>query len=227
MECSTTAASAAATITPESIVWSRSPISSSSVNVMAAIGALKAAAMPAAIPTDVMRRQFCGLSRAALAIRLLTPAQIWTVGPSRPSDAPEPIWKAQSTNLPMVSRRDTSPERSAKATFTWGMPEPAAAGTQYVSPRPTINPPTPGVRIVKQDPPVPGRMIGAIDEQRFKPADGKMECDRRQSAQPPGKDRDGQQTLPFVGHAAGKPRKRVAKTDFATSFLRSTLGGPR
>ena len=50
--CSTTAASAAATITPESMVWSRLPISSSSVKVTAAMGALKAAAIPAAMPTD-------------------------------------------------------------------------------------------------------------------------------------------------------------------------------
>jgi hypothetical protein len=67
-------------------------MSSSSVNVMEAIGALNAAAMPAAIPTLAMRRRYMGLSRAERASRLLTPAQICTVGPSRPSDAPEPIW---------------------------------------------------------------------------------------------------------------------------------------
>jgi hypothetical protein len=50
-------------------------------------------------------------------------------------------------------------------------------------------------------------MIGTIDEQRFKPADGKMECHSRQSAQPSGKDRHSQQSLPFVSHAAAKPRK--------------------
>ena len=81
MLCSTTAASAAATITPESMVWSRLPISSSSVKVTAAMGALKAAAMPAAMPTEVMRFWFFGLSRAMRARKLLTPAQICTVGP--------------------------------------------------------------------------------------------------------------------------------------------------
>jgi hypothetical protein len=50
-------------------------------------------------------------------------------------------------------------------------------------------------------------MIGAINEQRFKPADRKMERDCRQSAQPSGKDRHSQQSLPFVSHAAAKPRK--------------------
>ena len=127
---STTAASAAATITPASMVWSRSPISSSSVNVTAAMGALKAAAMPAAMPTDAMRRQFFGLRRNARASRLLTPAQICTVGPSRPSDAPDPICSAHKMNLPAVSLNGASPKRSAYATFTCGMPLPAAPGTQ-------------------------------------------------------------------------------------------------
>ncbi len=73
---STTAASAAATITPESMVWSRLPISSSSVKVTAAMGALNAAAMPAAMPTEVIRRQFSGLSLAMRASMLLTPEQM-------------------------------------------------------------------------------------------------------------------------------------------------------
>ena len=55
---------------------------------MAAMGALKAAAMPAAMPTEVMRRQFLGLSLARRASKLLTPEQMCTVGPSTPSDAP-------------------------------------------------------------------------------------------------------------------------------------------
>ena len=77
--------------------------------VTAAMGALKAAAMPAAIPTDVIRLRYCGFNLAARASRLLTPAQICTVGPSRPSDAPDPICTAHRTNLPMVSRRVISP----------------------------------------------------------------------------------------------------------------------
>ena len=51
-------------------------MSSSSVKVIAAMGALNAAAMPAAIPTDAIRLQFVGLRRAARARRLLTPAQM-------------------------------------------------------------------------------------------------------------------------------------------------------
>jgi hypothetical protein len=50
---------------------------------------------------------FLGLSRARRASMLLTPAQTCTVGPSRPSDAPEPICRAHRTNLPIVSRTVT------------------------------------------------------------------------------------------------------------------------
>jgi len=94
------------------MVWSKSPISSSSVKVTAAMGALNAAAMPAAMPTEAIRREFLGPSRASRESMLLTPAQTCTVGPSRPSEAPEPIWMAQRTNLPIVSRTVTRPLRS-------------------------------------------------------------------------------------------------------------------
>jgi len=50
----------------------------------------------------------------------------------------------------MVSRKETNPERNAKATLTWGIPEPAAAGAQNVSPRPTTSPPTAGESIVQK-----------------------------------------------------------------------------
>ncbi len=114
------------------------------------MGALKAAAMPAAMPTEAMRLLFTGLSRATRARKLLTPAQICTVGPSTPSDAPLPNWKAHSTNLPMVSLIVMAPKRNVYAVFTCGMPLPAAAGTQYVRPRPATSPPSAGVRIVHQ-----------------------------------------------------------------------------
>ena len=64
------------------------------------------------------------------ARKLLTPAQICTVGPSTPSDAPLPNCNAHSTNLPIVSFIVMAPERKVYAAFTWGMPLPAAAGTQ-------------------------------------------------------------------------------------------------
>jgi hypothetical protein len=67
--------------------------------------------MPAAMPTEVIRRVFLGPSRTSRASMLLTPAQTCTVGPSRPSEAPDPIWRAHKTNLPIVSRTVTMPFR--------------------------------------------------------------------------------------------------------------------
>ena len=54
-------------------------------------------------------------------------------------------------------------------------------------------------------------MIGGIDEESLKPADGEMEGDRRQSAEPAGKDGDGEQSLTLVGHALRKPGQRARK----------------
>ena len=51
-------------------------------------------AVLAAMPTEAMRFWFVGLSRAMRARKLLTPAQICTVGPSTPSDAPLPSCSA-------------------------------------------------------------------------------------------------------------------------------------
>jgi hypothetical protein len=61
------------------------------VKVTAAIGALKAAAMPAATPTGMSLRVLEGGSDVARDSTLAVAAQMCTVGPSRPSDAPAPI----------------------------------------------------------------------------------------------------------------------------------------
>jgi hypothetical protein len=49
-------------------------------------------------------------------------------------------------------------------------------------------------------------MIGAIDEERLKPADAEVEGDGCESAEPTGKDGDGEQTLALVCHALRKQR---------------------
>ncbi len=100
------------------------------VNVTAAMGALKAAAMPAAAPTGMRRRMVFGDTPTTRPRELATPAQICTVGPSRPSDEPEPSCSAPTTNLANESRRRRRPPRNAKATLTCGMPLPRALGTR-------------------------------------------------------------------------------------------------
>ena len=82
---------------------------SSSANVTAAIGVLKAAAMAAAAPTG---NWFICLRRGIENIREMTfdsAAQICTVGPSRPRLAPEPTQSAEITALPAATRIGTLP----------------------------------------------------------------------------------------------------------------------
>ncbi len=73
---STAAATAAATTIHARTAWSKSPTTSSIVNVTAAIGALKAAAIPAAAPTGRSRLRLSRYSAAARPNVLATPAQI-------------------------------------------------------------------------------------------------------------------------------------------------------
>ncbi len=108
--------------------------SSSMANTTPANGVLKAAAIPAAPPATnrpctFMRRR-SGTRRRACS---MTPAAICTDGPSRPSDNPPsrpPVVRAIFARL---RRRETNSPRvpgpESSAAMTWGMPEPAAPGT--------------------------------------------------------------------------------------------------
>src|ERR1051326_4028768 len=82
-------------------------------NVTAAMGALNAAAIPAAAPTGKSRLRLSRESAAACPRLLAMPAQICTVGPSRPSDDPEPICNTPTRNLPTDSFKGTRPPLTA------------------------------------------------------------------------------------------------------------------
>ena len=62
--------------------------------------------------------KFFGETPISLPSVLASPAQICTVGPSRPSDDPEPIWSDPIRNLPTESRNRNLTLLFAKATFT-------------------------------------------------------------------------------------------------------------
>lgn len=74
--------------------------------------ALKAAAMPAAAPICMSRRWLLGESAKSRPRELATVAQICTVGSSRPSDEPVPIWSAARMNFAAPSRRARRPMRA-------------------------------------------------------------------------------------------------------------------
>ena len=202
---SMTAASAAATTTPESTAWSSEPTISSMVKVTAAMGALKAAAMPAATPTGSRRRALFAGRPVARASRLVAPAQICTVGPSRPSEAPEPICRLARKNFPKASRKRTRPPSSAKAAFTCGMPEPRAPGTAQVSTAPATRPPRVGVRHRPGHPRVALGLERAIDEQRGGQLDAQVKRHRHQPAHHPHEDGDGEEVLRFRREEAAQP----------------------
>ena len=99
----TEAETAANTMEPSTRAF-RSPTSSSSVKVTAAIGVLNAAARAAAQPTGTSactRRLF---SENVSPIQLAAPEQICTVGPSRPRLEPEPMLRTPMRNLPIHTR---------------------------------------------------------------------------------------------------------------------------
>ena len=76
------------------------PITSSITNSTAEMGALKAAARPAAAPTGAINLIFSRERRSARPSADATPAPIWSDGSSGPSDCPLPIARAQVMNLP-------------------------------------------------------------------------------------------------------------------------------
>ena len=82
-------------------------MTSSIANVIAAIGVLNAAAIPAAAPTEISALTTRDGRRVAFPTAAPIAAQIWTVGPSRPIENPDPIESAPRTNLPTTVRSDS------------------------------------------------------------------------------------------------------------------------
>jgi len=103
---------------------------------MPASGVLKAPAMPAADPARISARSR-GM-RPSRAVASMMPAPICTVGPSRPTDAPQTRPRTVRTILVTQTRVPRSrprpwAERISLAAIACGMPLPPAAGaTRWV-----------------------------------------------------------------------------------------------
>ncbi len=66
---------------------------------------------------------------------------IWTIGPSRPTEPPVPIVRAEATDLTTITRARIRPPFSATASITSGTPWPLASlASHWVSPQAPINP---------------------------------------------------------------------------------------
>ena len=105
----TTAAPTAASTTAPRIPALHVPITSSITKSTAEIGALKAAASPAAAPTGAIKRTFsrerCSRRPSADAI----PAPICSEGSSGPSDWPLPMASAHIRNFPITVSKGIYP----------------------------------------------------------------------------------------------------------------------
>ena len=102
-----------------------------------AMGVLKAAATPAAPPARMTPGRRSASSRPNAA---MIAAPTWTVGPSRPVEAPQTRPSVMTRILPNAVLRETRALRIAgssvwRAAITWGIPEPCEFGNTRIASR--------------------------------------------------------------------------------------------
>lgn len=77
---------------------------------------------------------------------------IWTIGPSRPTDPPEPMVRAEASVLTTATLGLMRPPRWATATMTSGTPCPRASLANRFTSGPYSRPPTTGASTTKPGP---------------------------------------------------------------------------
>jgi len=124
-----------------------SPRRTSNANMTPAMGALNVAATPAAAPepTNARIRVWLSLKRCPTTEPMAAP--IWTMGPSRPTEPPEPMVIAEPTALTSITMGRMRPPRTAMAVITSGTPWPLASGARKCTRGPTMSPPMTGKRM--------------------------------------------------------------------------------
>jgi hypothetical protein len=105
----------------------KSPMMISTANRAPAIGALMVAAIPAPAPQPTMVRSCRGVTRSVRPSHDAIDAPIWTIGPSRPTDPPDPIEMAEASVFRPSTRRRIRPPCSATASIASGTPGPRAS----------------------------------------------------------------------------------------------------
>ena len=102
----------------------KSPRITSTANRAPAIGALKVAAIPAAAPHPTSVRRRCSSMRSHWPIVEPMAEPIYTIGPSRPTEPPEPMQMPDANSLAIITRGLIRPPRRATASMTSGTPCP-------------------------------------------------------------------------------------------------------
>ncbi len=100
---------AVATTTGRKVRFDTSGSNSSTANITPPSGVLKVAAMPAPAPAD-SSVIFCQRTSDSLRASVEpNEAPIWMIGPSRPTEAPEPIEIAEASDFTMATMPRTFP----------------------------------------------------------------------------------------------------------------------
>src|SRR5580704_5919217 len=123
------------------------PITSSMTKRMAEMGALKAAASPAAAPMGAKMRSFAFDMPKRRLMSEATPAPICSEGSSGPSEWPLPMARADNRNLPMTVRKEMYPLWIYKAALVWLIPLPRTLGKTKRVRRAITRPATAGTTI--------------------------------------------------------------------------------
>ena len=126
-------------------------ISSSEKNTPA-IGALKVAEMPPAAPRATNRRKCVSETFVACPSSEPSADPIWTIGPSRPTDPPEPMQIADASDLTTGTYGRIRPPIRLTASITSGTPCPRASGANRETSGPWTRPATIGASTTNQMP---------------------------------------------------------------------------
>ena len=145
MDAPTKADAKDAAVAPTSTTPEKLLCSSSMAKTTPAMGALKAAARPAAAPLDMRKFRALKGRRARSPNACPTEAPICTEGPSLPMVRPPPSVSRPPMNLPGSTRRHGTRSRPASCAETCGMPLPEMSGANFVQ-----SPAAAPIRIIRQ-----------------------------------------------------------------------------
>jgi hypothetical protein len=102
-------------------------INSSAKNTPA-IGALNVAEIPAAAPHATSSRSWDSVTRASWPSTDPSAEPICTIGPSRPTEPPDPMHSAEASDLTIGTCGRIRPPSRSTASITSGTPWPRASG---------------------------------------------------------------------------------------------------
>ena len=120
------------TTSPNDRVSKLRRISSSAKNTPA-IGALNVAEIPPAAPHATSRRSCDSDSRSSWPVTEPRAEPIWTIGPSRPTEPPEPMQTAEASDFTIGTCGRIRPPSLFTAYITSGTPCPRASGAKRLT----------------------------------------------------------------------------------------------